>query len=57
MSDGKLAPTAKLRFLDRASGATMREVVLQQWWAPDVPSYMRDESQGEWRDVQVVRHV
>jgi hypothetical protein len=53
------APTAKLRFVERAvsldaeNSATAR--VLQQWFAPDVPKYMIDASQGEWRDVECVR--
>lgn len=28
-------------------------LVLQQWWAQDLPSYMRDVAKGEWRDVPV----
>lgn len=28
--------------------------VLQQWWAPDVPGFMRSDNEGEWRDVPVV---
>lgn len=51
-------PTAKLRwvngFLPNGDGLSQREVrVLQQWWAPNVPTYMVDPSQGEWRDVEV----
>jgi hypothetical protein len=31
---------------------------LQQWWAEDVPAYMRSTAAGEWRDVpQVVGEV
>ena len=26
---------------------------LQQWFAPDVPGYMRRDAEGEWRDVPV----
>ncbi len=28
--------------------------VLQQWFAADVPAYMRRDAEGEWRDVPVV---
>jgi hypothetical protein len=55
-----LAPTPRLRFVRRPVstpdptveyGVTVTgERVLQQWWAADVPSYMRG-SEGEWRDV------
>jgi hypothetical protein len=27
--------------------------VLQCWWAPDLPGYMRG-AEGEWRDVETV---
>lgn len=30
--------------------------ILQQWYAPDVPAYMRG-SEGEWRDVPVEAEV
>ena len=52
------APTSKLRFveretsLDAENAQTMR--VLQQWWAPDLPAFMRG-GEGEWRDVEMVR--
>lgn len=53
-----LQPTAKLRWVNRVvqqdpkTGSIMvRQYGLQQWWAPDVPSYMVDATQGEWRDV------
>jgi hypothetical protein len=55
-----LAPTARLRFvlrtpLDAAACSlnAMPERILQQWWAEDVPGYMRRGAQGEWRDVEV----
>lgn len=54
----KLAPTAKLRFVERESlldaenAQTIR--VLQQFFAPDVPEFMRGK-EGEWRDVECVR--
>ena len=57
--NGEMAPTAKLRFVERrppsdpvdgpAGGPPRR--ILQQWWAPSVPSYMVDPSQGQWVDV------
>jgi hypothetical protein len=50
-----LAPTARLRFVERTveregkkSATTVR--ILQQFWALDVPSYMRGK-EGQWRDV------
>jgi hypothetical protein len=54
-----LAPTPKLRWvrrIDETDARTMIEegvrprMVLQQWWAAYVPSYMRG-MEGEWRDV------
>jgi len=42
MSTTTLAPTARLRFTSAGK--------LQQWWAEDVPKYMRSTS-GEWKDV------
>lgn len=59
-----LAPTSKLRWVMRTEAEAppdadgMRWVptpqrVLQQWWAADVPSYMRG-TEGEWRDVDTV---
>jgi hypothetical protein len=53
--------TPRLRWVDRPCGsaaddnAVMR--VLEQWWGPDLPGYMRDDSVGEWRDVPVVGGV
>lgn len=51
-------PTARLRWVKRTvpvhgAAANIGQFVqyLQQWWAPDVPGYMRDQKQGEWRDV------
>lgn len=59
-------PTARLRLIKRDNrSAEQRErhekegvayfyqPTLQQWYAPDVPSYMRTQSDGEWRDVLV----
>lgn len=48
-------PTAKLRFVERPASLdaencrTLR--ILQQYWAEDLPGYMRAEAKGEWRDV------
>lgn len=62
MSTGadNLAPTARLRWVERrppddpvdgpASGGVRR--VLQQWFAEPMPSYMRNQAKGEWRDVE-----
>jgi hypothetical protein len=51
-------PTARLRLVNRspppgtevAPGWKLR--ILQQWFAPDVPSYMLGD-EGEWRDIPV----
>lgn len=51
MSD--LAPTARLRWVERMVEEVFTERVLQQWWAPDVPGYMVRSDAGEWRDVPV----
>lgn len=59
-----LKPTAHLRWVRREVAAQQVHAnpdvwsghvtnILQQWWAPDVPAYMVDPSQGEWRDVAV----
>jgi hypothetical protein len=56
-----LAPTPRLRWVERpaprfkAPKATVR--VLQQWWAPDVPSFMRDDRIGEWREVALEKEA
>jgi hypothetical protein len=47
--------TPILRFVERQvkdgkRTATIR--VLQQWWAPNMPSYMNN-GEGEWRDVEL----
>jgi hypothetical protein len=57
-----LRPTANLRFVDRvvpidsvdgpASPPVRR--ILQQWWAEDMPAYMRNVARGEWRDIPLV---
>jgi hypothetical protein len=50
--------TMKLRFVERdatdADATIMRKArILQQWYAEDMPAYMRDQAKGEWRDVPV----
>lgn len=55
-----LAPTPHLRWHTVApylaeNGLTVKpKPILEQWWAPDVPSYMITAGQGEWRQVGVV---
>jgi len=45
-------PTGELRFVEKESdGQKLR--ILQQRWAPDVPSYMIS-GEGEWREVPLV---
>ena len=53
-----LEPTARLRWVEKpvpdypgAPSGTVKSV-LQQWWAPAVPAYMRNPIDGEWRDVE-----
>lgn len=57
MSNSDWVPTARLRFVLRQRAepdATMiMATILQQWFAPDVPGYMRRDAEGEWRDVIV----
>ena len=57
--NGEMAPTARLRFVERAmpldAENRLRTVrILQQYWAEDMPGYMRDLAKGEWRDVECV---
>jgi hypothetical protein len=51
-----LEPTARLRWVERPAGSALDDnatmQVLQQWWAPAVPAYMRNPIDGEWRDVE-----
>ncbi len=53
MSTESYEATPRLRFVERAiEGETPRMYrILQQWFAPPMPSYMRDPKVGEWRDV------
>ena len=44
-------PTARLRWVAAGVPAETNPSTLQQWWGPEAPSYMRDDSVGEWRDV------
>jgi hypothetical protein len=47
--------TARLRWTTSAtSDPQVGAWVLQQWFAPNMPSYMADPSIGEWRAVPVV---
>jgi len=50
-------PTAGLRFVLRdvriGEDLVRNTRILQQWWAPEVPRYMRGPD-GEWRDVELV---
>jgi len=48
-----LRPTPRLRWIQRELKLGERGWGrdLQQWWAEDMPSYMRDQAKGEWRDV------
>lgn len=57
MSHENYEPTPRLRFVEKdvpdhpgALSGTRRRI-LQQWWAEDMPAYMRDRARGEWRDV------
>jgi len=57
MSDNLVAQP-RLRWVPRDGArvhASLPNFVLQQWWAQDLPSYMRDVAKGEWRDVEVVK--
>lgn len=51
----RLEPTPHLRFVEREvtveGSGVIKNRFLQQWWAEDVPSYMRGTAAGEWRDV------
>ena len=54
MNDNLVAQ-ARLRWVQRPFSDQPNPVriisVLQQWWAQDLPTYMRDVAKGEWRDV------
>jgi hypothetical protein len=55
MSDNLVAQP-RLRWVKRASKRRDfdHSYTLQQFFAQDIPSYMRDVAKGEWRDVEVV---
>jgi hypothetical protein len=61
MSNSDWVPTARLRFVERevpldnpGQLVTKRTVrILQQYWAQDVPGYMRKRAEGGWRDVEI----
>jgi hypothetical protein len=46
-----LEPTPRLRWVPAGVPAETNPMTLQQWWAPPMPGYLRDDSVGEWRDV------
>jgi hypothetical protein len=52
MSNSNFVPTPKLRFVER-DGAK----ILQQYFSEDVPNYMRNNSAGEWRDVETTQEI
>lgn len=49
-------PTARLRWERREifGDPVNTTRVLQQWYAADVPGYLRRTAEGEWRDVPEV---
>ncbi len=65
MSHSDWVPTARLRFVERKDVARAEDAetgqaeiasvryILQQWFAEDLPGYMRTSAAGEWRDVVV----
>lgn len=54
----KYVPTTRLRWIDRAASLDAENAstvkVLQQYFAEDLPGYMRNDAKGEWRDVITV---
>ena len=63
MSREDWAPTERLRFVERQTSEGVEQKskkttvartvrILQQWFAPNVPSFMRG-NEGEWRDVSI----
>jgi hypothetical protein len=54
-----LEPTPRLRWVERAAGSALDDNatmhVLQQWWAPQMPAYMRDPNVGEWKDIELAQ--
>jgi hypothetical protein len=56
MANEDWVPTGKLRWLPRDGArihASLPNIVLQAWYSPNVPGYMRRDAEGEWRDVVV----
>ena len=61
MANDDWVPTARLRFVERevplddpGQLVTKRTVrILQQLWSRDLPSYMRNSEEGEWKDVPI----
>jgi hypothetical protein len=52
--NGDWRPTARLRFVRREE-ADDYSLILQQYWAPELPPYLQNERDGEWRDVEVAQ--
>ena len=56
MANDDWVPTARLRFVKRREIADVDAPIvriLQQYWAQDVPGYMRKSAEGGWRDVEI----
>lgn len=49
---GNWKPTGELRWF---VAETEKHMKLQQFFAPEMPAYMRNKADGEWRDVPVVK--
>jgi hypothetical protein len=54
MSNEKFVATSKLRWLRRPLEGGPPQLYLQQWFAENLPSYMRNDTVGEWRDIETV---
>ena len=50
---GDFVPTPRLRWAPRKPPGPKR--VLEQWWAPSMPDFMRGarDTDGQWREVPV----
>jgi hypothetical protein len=59
MNPEEYRPTPRLRWVKSAQTDPWFDITrptalkLQQWFGPELPAYMRDDSVGEWRDVVV----
>ena len=52
-------PTERLRFVERnviRSDGPHTDRILQQFYTPNMPAYMRGD-EGEWRDVELVQEA